>query len=506
MILSLSKKVFRAGTSSILLNVVNMLIGLGLAPFVVHSLGDVQNGYWVIARMIFGYYGFVDFGVGISIARFLSLSVGKNDQEESKKIIKTGLSFILLIDVVCLLLCFVAYIGVSHLNFEGNMDLVRDLVLILGLSILVILPGRIFAGVLTAHVRQDIIAWVGILNTFIRAILIVVFLSLGFGVKTLALISGVVALLTSVLYYISARCFILDFELYPLAFDRHIFSSLFKYGFSISLASVGDIVRWGAAPLIAGFFFGAAFVTHFNVALSLGRYGVALIASAFAVLMPVFGQLIGTGDDETVKMIFYQALNLTAMVSVFVFGGFIVLGNDFIGNWMGLDYQDAYPALVLMSCGLMVALMQNPIITLMQGMGLAKVYAITNGIEAGFNVILCFVLGKYGMVGFGLAFGIPMVIIKLFVQPIAIFSRVEWDVKEFYKNIATCFAGCFVAGLVAFGVVSFINISNGWYSFFINGAIYFLVYGTVVVLLALKSGKMANFKKKMVSIISGFSK
>ena len=106
--MSFSKKVFRSGLSNILLNVVNMLIGLGLAPFVVHTLGDVQNGYWVIARMVFGYYGFVDFGVGLSIARFLSLSVGKKDHTEAKKIVQTGLAFILSIDALFLILCVAA--------------------------------------------------------------------------------------------------------------------------------------------------------------------------------------------------------------------------------------------------------------------------------------------------------------------------------------------------------------------------------------------------------------
>lgn len=495
--MSFSKKVFRSGLSNILLNVVNMLIGLGLAPFVVHTLGDVQNGYWVIARMVFGYYGFVDFGVGLSIARFLSLSVGKKDHTEAKKIVQTGLAFILSIDALFLILCVAAYFGIGNLNFSGDKKLVQDLVLIVGFSILVILPGRVFAGVLTAHIRQDIIAWIGILNSVIRAILIVSFLSFGFGVRSLAIISGFIALLSSLLYYLTARRFMKNFQLYIPAFDKKVFSFLFKYGFSISLASVSDIIRWGAAPLIAATFFGAAFVTHFNVALSLGRYGVALIASSFIVMMPVFGQLVGIGDTKKLKRIFFQTLNLTILISVFMFGGLIVLGENFIGNWMGIEYQDAYPALALISCGLMIALMQNPIVTLMQGMGLAKIYAITNGAEAVLNVILCMILGRYGMIGFGLAFGVPMIIIKLFVQPWIILSKTGWSLKEFYAKFLSRFLRCLVGVVTSAGIVLFVNIGSGWILFLTKGLTYTFVYGIITLVFIMKKEERINISSRL---------
>lgn len=484
-----------------LLNIVNMLVGLVLAPFIVHSLGDVQNGYWVIARMIFGYYGFVDFGVGISIARFLSLAVGTRDVDGANKVIQSAFSFIIVIDCLFFAITMLLRAGIARLGLSFDVQLVQDLLLIMGFSILVILPGRVFAGILTAHVRQDIIAWIGIFNAFVRALLIFSFLSFGFGIRSLAIISGVIALLSSALYYLTARHYMQGLHLRFFSVDKLTLLSLFKYGISMSLASVSDLIRWGAAPLIAGFIYGAAFVTHFNVALSLGRYGVALIGSAFAVMMPVFGQLVGSGDDAKMQRVFFRVLNLTVLVSVFLFGGMIILGDDFISNWMGFEYRDAYPALVFMSVGLMVALMQNPVITLMQGMGLAKVYAVTNGIEALLNVVLCFVLGKYGMIGFGIAFGLPMVVIKLLIQPYVILSRTGWDVKIFYYKILSRFMACAAACGIAAVCLIYINLGVSWGAFLLKACAYILIYGTLIFVFVMKKDEKDDCSNKLLDMM-----
>ncbi len=496
--MSFFKKAFRSSISNSLLNIVNLIIGLLLTPYVVHSLGDVQNGYWVMAKMIFGYYGFLDFGISLSVARFLSVAIGEKNTSEAIKIVQTGFGFILLLDIFLAVICFISVGILGQVSFAENMTLVRQLTLIMGISIIAILPGRIFSGVLTAHIRQDIVAWIGIFNAVIRAVLTYIALRFGYGVVTLAIISGMVVLLSTVLYYMVARILMPELRLRIFGFDKKTFAPLFNYGFFISLASMSDIIRAFAAPVTAGIVFGAAFVTHFNIAVVLGRYSVSIISSAFSVLMPVFGQLLGDKNNDKIQKVFFMAMNITVIISVFIFGGMILLGNDFIHLWMGAAYTDAYPALAIISVGLMIAIMQNPVITLMQGMGLAKVYAVTNGIEAILNIIFCFLLGKYGMMGLALSITIPMLLVKLLIQPYAILTHTKWNIYLFYKNILSQLFLAVIGVIISWAIFLLLrNLNVGIIIFFIKGVVYSVVTGLFMIFFVLKREERKYLESKI---------
>ncbi len=499
---SLGKSALRSSLATTSMNMVNLATGLLLTPFVMASLGDTQNGYWVIIKMVIGYYGFIDLGISMAIARFMAVALGRGDKEQAVRIVQTGLSFVLLLDVLLLVLLVAASLFMPQLTAAEEARAIRQLFLIAGVGMLMSLPGRIYMGILRANVRQDIISWQTIANNLLRAGAVYVVLKMGFGIISLTTISSVALVVLSVSFYFSARRLMPEATRFAPRLDRSILKDLFGYGSALTMASLGDVFRWSSAPVIAAVFCGPVFVTHLNIALSLSRYGTACAAGFFSVLMPVFGQLFGAGDSVRLKRVFYKTLHMTITTAGLIFGGLLFLGDDFIRNWVGAEYLDANIALICMTVGLMVALMQNPVVTLMQGLGLAKWYAISNGIEAGLNVLLCLLLHKMGMLGFGLAFMIPMLLVKLTLQPILILRKAGWSFWEYYfrffKHVARCMVGVALAGITADRIVTF---SDGWSGFLVKGIVYVAVYGSFVAAVAFSVEERKDLIDRIVQLV-----
>lgn len=499
---SLGKYALRSGLATTSVSMVNLVTGLLLTPFVMTSLGDTINGYWVIIKMIIGYYGFIDLGLSMAIARYVAVAVGQGDKEEVKRIVQTGLSFVLLLDVFLLAIVVAAGALLPQFTTAEEVGLIQQIFFIAGIGMLMSLPGRIYMGVLNAYIRQDIVSLQTIINSLLRAGAIYVILKMGFGLISLTIISSVAVFALSVSYYLSARRLMPETAKISLELNRSILRDLLQFGGSLTLVSLGDIFRVAASPVIAMFTWGAIFVTHLNIALSLTMYGVACTAGFFTVLMPVFGQVIGGGDEERLKRVFYKTMNMTIPLAGLVFGGLLFLGDDFIQNWVGAEYLDANIALICMTIGSMVALMQNPVVTLMQGLGLAKWYAISNGIEAGLNVLLCLLLSYKGMIGFGLAFMLPMLLIKLTVQPILVLRRTGWSFVEFYskcfKHVLLCVTGVILAGLTADQGVM---LSDGWFSFLVKGTAYTLIYCVFVAFIAFKAEERKELTDRFMQLV-----
>ena len=495
---SLGKKAFRSGISNTMMNMVNLVTGLLLTPFVMASLGDEQNGYWVIIKMVMGYYGFIDLGISFAVARFVAVAIGKRDQSASVRIVQVGMSMVLLMDLVFVVLSVVAALLIHQLAPAAQAVMINQLLLVVVVGMGLSLPGQVYRGVLTAKVRHDIIAAQTIFNNLIRAAAIYGVLRLGGNVLWLTAVSAVTLIALTVSYYFSARRQLEGIGKFRPCWDKVLWKDLLGYGVSFSLVSVGDIFRWSAAPMIAAVSSGAAFVTHLNIALALGKYGTSCAAGLFSVFMPVFGQLVGGGDPVRIKRVFYKAVNLTIPLAGLIFGGMIFFGDDFIKNWVGPEYLDATVALVCISIGLMVALMQNPIVTLMQGLGLAKWYAISNGIEAALNVLLCFMLRDLGMLGFGLAFMCPMLLIKLTLQPILILRATEWSIFEYYalfiRQVIICMCGVVLAGYISDHVIP---DDQGWFTFLYKGMLYVLIYGPFTLWVTLRGASRNDLIKQV---------
>ena len=72
----------------------------------------------------------------------------------------------------------------------------------------------------------------------------------------------------------------------------------------------------------------------------------------------VFSRQEGAANFEGLKKTYFFATKVTTCIASFVGFGLIAWGKPFIRAWMGPEYVDAYPVLVVLTAGMIVALSQ----------------------------------------------------------------------------------------------------------------------------------------------------
>jgi O-antigen/teichoic acid export membrane protein len=170
--------------------------------------------------------------------------------------------------------------------------------------------------------------------------------------------------------------------------------------------------------LIVASFVGLAAVTHYRIAGALTEYYLGFMIAAIGVFSSVFSRQEGGKDFNSLRKTFFFASKISVCTSTFVGFGLLAWGKPFITRWMGAQYLDSYPCLVVLVLGLTIALWQMPSVALLYGISKHKFFALFTSVEALANLILSLLLvRRYGMFGVALGTFLPMTLVKVFVQP-----------------------------------------------------------------------------------------
>lgn len=232
---------------------INVLVGVFLSPFILHRLGDTAFGIWVLIFSIAGYYGLFDLGIRSSIVRYVSRARANNDWEDASCVISTSLFSYSCIGIFALLVTATLslFMGKFHSISPPFQATARWLLIMVGSAVSLGFPLGVFGGVLEALQRFELQSSINIASTLIRALLIVLALTHGYGLLTIAFITVMLPILSSVLRaLITFR--LIPVRLGPAYVRRSTFRQIANYsGFSF-IAIVSGRLRFKSDEIIIG--------------------------------------------------------------------------------------------------------------------------------------------------------------------------------------------------------------------------------------------------------------
>ena len=243
--------------------------------------------------------------------------------------------------------------------------------------------------------------------------------------------------LRKLLTSISQKKVILSFQFNSSYLSIGTVRTLYGYGIYALLIQITDMLKFNVDSMVIAAFVGVAAVTHYAIATSLITHFMNLIGTVMGVLLPVFSRLEAENDFARMKKAFFLSTKISVCIASFVGFGLIFWGRPFIERWMGPDYLDAYPCLVILVIGCTVGLWQAASQAILFGTSKHKFYAIANAAEATANLALSLLLvGWYGIVGVAVGTMIPMLVINLFVQPIYVCRLTGMPFQEYLNEVA----------------------------------------------------------------------
>jgi O-antigen/teichoic acid export membrane protein len=424
-----------------ILSVVNLaattLVGFFLMPFFVHRLGDRLYGYWTLVGAVLGYYGILDLGIGRAVQFQVAKAIGAGDRESPNRALSTAVVAFTGLGLVALAItALVATFAPMFISAPGDVHVFRVVLLTMGVGFALGFPGRALMGAVGAHLRNDLVSIVGIIVLIIRTTLIVLAVGNGKGLVALAVISMLCEAGIYFANYLILRRIHDGLQLSISLASRKTFHELFDYGRFSVLIQVADQLRFAVDAWMVAVFVGVNAVAHYAIASRLSNYFLSFIISIVAVLGAWFTQLLGAKDFDGIRRILFFGTRVATCLSTIVLCSFALYGRIFITQWVGPQYTDAYWPSVLLIGAVYFDLAQQPSVTYLLGVSRHRYLAYQTIIEGAANLALSIYWAHfYGMIGVALGTLVPMVVAKLFVQPVYVCRSAGISLSQYYGKI-----------------------------------------------------------------------
>ncbi len=420
---------------------INMVIAFFMMPFIIKSIGDKWYGVWTVVGSMAGYYYLVDFGLASAVQRYIAKYLSKEDFDNANITVNTALIIftflgMILFIVTILLVLFAEFI----VQNEGDLYIIKVVIFILGANLALEFPVKAFAGIVGAYVRYDLLSYARLFVLLLTSALIVYFLSIGYGIIALAIITFIGTQISNILFFLIARYLFKEMEIKINHCKKEKMVKLFKYSVWSFLISISEQLRFRIDSIVIAIVLNPVYVTHYFIGARLADYFREIIFRATDIVTPIFTRYHAREQYSQIreKLIFLTKIN--SILSLFIGGIIVIVGKAFITKWMGTEYLDAYPVLFVLIIAMIFDIIQNPSKSVLYAVAKHRYFAIVNTLEGVFNLIFSLILiHYYGILGVALATIIPLLIFKIFFVLYFTCKSIEMKVSTYAINLLPTF-------------------------------------------------------------------
>jgi O-antigen/teichoic acid export membrane protein len=399
----------------------NMAVGFFLAPFILHRLGDIGYGIWILAISTIGYLSLLDLGMQSAVLRFVSKGHTQGDHDAASEALSGALWVRLQISALVLLIS-AGIAAVFPIMFRVPTGLASDArvaVLIIGLNSAITMSIGVVAGVLSALNRYDLQNYVMLIQTAIRVIGVVSVLRSGHGIVAIAVVELCTVLVgNALLVWIAYRIYP-QLRIYLTKPSKQTLKRIWAYSSYAFLTSIAVRLVYQTDNLVVGSFISAAAVAVYSFGNSLCRYVDLVVNSMGTTFVPAASTYEAAGDTESLVTLYRNGTRATLLLSLPIMITLLLRGPSFIGLWVGQQYaRDAGGVLRILAFALMIAFANRTSSSIAFGIEKHKkvaLFAIGEGIS---NLLLSILLVRwFGIYGVAIGTLIPSLFVHLILWP-----------------------------------------------------------------------------------------
>jgi O-antigen/teichoic acid export membrane protein len=401
--------------------IAGMAVGFLLSPFILHRLGNLAYGVWVLTVSVVGYLSLLDLGMQSSILRFVSQGHAKQDHQAASEATSAALWVRLQISALALLLSAGLAAVFPHI-FKIPQDLASDArkaILLIGATTAITMSVGVAGGVISALNRFDLQNYVGLVQTAIRVIGIVAVLRSGHGIVAIAACELVATVAGKLLQVWMARRLYPELRIHLAKPKPETLRKIWSYSSYTFLITIAVQLVYQTDNLVVGAFVSTAAVTFYAIANSLCRYVTQVISSMSSTFTPAASSYEAVGDTASLLMLYKNGTRAMMLASLPIIIILIIRGSSFIGLWMGPQYSHISGiVLVILSVPLFFFFANQTAAAIAFGIEKHKtmaLWAIGEGIA---NLALSIILVHwYGIYGVAIGTLVPSLIAQLGFWP-----------------------------------------------------------------------------------------
>jgi O-antigen/teichoic acid export membrane protein len=415
------RRVLFASASNYAGKLVAVLVAFALMPLLLHRLGEAQYGVWILVGSTLAYGTLLDLGIGDAVTKYVSECHSRGDLELANGIIATALALLTVLGLVALALSsalapvFPSIFAIPSSQHDTSMLLV----LLLGIQLAISIPCVVFAAILRGLQRYGLLNSTTIASQLLSAAAIVTILLNGRGVIEIAAANMLIWSTTQAMTYLCIRHVAPELHIGWRRARRDLVRSVFSFSLAMFAIHAAGRVQSKSDEIVIGVFLSAGVVAPYAIARRLSGLPQLLSEQFLKIFVPLASQFNAENDLRRLRSLYLVGTRLTLVILIPVAGVLVALAGDLLTLWIGPDYVDYAPIVVILTLASLIETSQWPGMSILQGIArhhrLAAVWVCT----AAANLALSLVLVRaYGAIGVAVGTLLPTAAVCLgFVLP-----------------------------------------------------------------------------------------
>ncbi len=417
----------------------NLAVGFFLAPFVVHRLGNLAYGVWILTVSTVAYLGLLDLGLASSVVRYVSKAYATQSHEEASELFSGVLWVRLQISAMVLLIAGTLAVLFPHI-FKvppGLAANARFAVLIIGLASATYMALGVYGSVLSALNRYDLRTYATLTQLIVRVVGVVSVLRAGHGIVALAICELASVLIGSAIVLALARRIYPELRLQLGRPRREVLRKIWSYSFYAFLLTVAIQLIYETDNLVVGAVVSASAVTFYSIGNSLCNYARQLISAMTLAFTPAASGYDAQGESAKLRALYYHGTRATMIISLPIAITFLIRGTTFIALWMGPQYAPTSgPVLAILAVAFMLNAPNSVASSIAWGVGKHKIAAMWIVPEAIANFTLSIFLARWiGIYGVAIGTLIPNLVTSQVMWPRLVRQLVGVTYHEVWREI-----------------------------------------------------------------------
>ena len=329
------------------LSLLQILVLLKLAPFVVEALGRGPNGVWVTIVSLTGILHLLVLGVPLASVRFVAEHVARKDLPRANAAISTclGIAFGLAAAALAVGGILYAFFEAGFLRGPQGAALsageIQSARIAFGIVAVQVAAGfvlRLPYGIFDAH--HDFVVRNGIMGgeLLLRLVLTIGLLSWRASLPLLAAVQLACLLSEFVAVWIVVRRRYPGIRFGLGSFDRSLVRSILGFSVFAMLLNVGSLLAFRSDAIVIGAHLAPDQVTYFDMGNKFFEPMSGLLIAVGAVVMPMATRLRATGERDELRRVFLTWSKICLSIVLLIGLYLLVLGPEFLAWWVGPDF------------------------------------------------------------------------------------------------------------------------------------------------------------------------
>jgi O-antigen/teichoic acid export membrane protein len=396
-----------------------LAVAFVLTPYLIDRLGKPRYDVWCVVESVLAYFTLLDMGVAACLVRYVAKHNAEQNRDGLNRMASACLALFAAAGGVALVIgvpVLFAMAGTLTAKADGDPGVLPFMLLMLA-NLAVTLPLSVFPSILDGLERYTAKSVVRLLALAARVTGMVAVVNDGGGLWPLAVVYTAVNLTEHAVMAGLCVRFLPGLRFRPSLVDRATLRDVRTYSVDAFLAMLAGRVTVQTGAILVGLMLPAGQVTFFATSARLVEYAKSLLRTITTTLTPNVAALEARGDHAAITRLFLTATRWVLYAVLPVNVGLVLFGGPFLRRWVGEEFvAGSYPALVVLSATLTLAVAQSAASRILYGLGRLRWFARAALAESGVNVLLTLALIKpFGVTGVATAVAVPNVIFCVLV-------------------------------------------------------------------------------------------